>query len=224
MRYHLLIDADDTLWEDSIYFEEVIHNFITFLDHSQLTRAEVRAVLDEVERIMGYGLANFTKSLVETYRRLAEKDLRDEDLEEVRRFSEQLYSHPLHFLHGVKETLDYLLPRHELILLTKGDAEEQRLKIERSGVTDYFKDIIIVQEKNVQAYLSVLEALQAAAKHVWMVGNSPRSDINPALAAGLNAVYIPHPHTWSLEHEEVERVGEGELLILHSFANLQDHF
>ncbi|TMD25271.1 MAG: hydrolase, partial [Chloroflexi bacterium] len=61
-------------------------------------------------------------------------------------------------------------------------------------------------------------------KHTWMVGNSPRSDINPSLAAGLNAVYIPHPHTWRLEHEEVQNTGEGRLLMLSAFAELRTYF
>src|ERR1700693_4423694 len=113
MRYHLLMDADDTLWENNIYFEQAIHTFITFLNHSRLSREEVRAVLDEVERLMGYGSANFTKSLVETYRRLAEKDLQEEDVEQVRRFGEQIRSQPLQLLDGVKETLDYFLPRND---------------------------------------------------------------------------------------------------------------
>src|SRR5437588_5415167 len=121
MRYHLLMDADDTLWENNIYFEQAIHSFMTFLDHSRLSHEEVRAVLDEVERLMGYGAANFTRSLVETYRRLAEKDVQDEDVQQIRQFGEQIRSHPLQLLAGVKETLDYLSPRHELILLTKGD-------------------------------------------------------------------------------------------------------
>src|SRR5260370_3605525 len=133
MHYHLLIDADDTLWENNIYFEQAIHAFIGFLDHSSLTPAEVRAVLDEVEKLMGYGSANFTRSLVETYRRLAEKDLQDEDIQQIRQFGEQIRSHPLQLLDGVKETLNYLSPRHDLILLTKGDIEEQKLKVERSG-------------------------------------------------------------------------------------------
>src|SRR6266480_6570255 len=114
MRYHLLIDADDTLWENNIYFEQAIHAFITFLNHSHRTREEVRAVLDEVERLMGYGAANFTRSLVETYRRLAEKELRDEDLQQVRQFGEALSAHPMQLLDGVKDTLDYLAARHDL--------------------------------------------------------------------------------------------------------------
>lgn len=224
MQSHLLIDADDTLWENNIYFEQAIEAFIAFLNHSQLTPEEVRAVLDEVERLMGYGSVNFTKSLVETYRRLAEKDIQDEDTQRIQQFGEQITSHPLQLLKGVRETLDYLSPRHDLILLTKGDIEEQKLKVERSGIDHYFRHVAIVPEKNVATYHRVVEELHIDSKQTWMVGNSPRSDINPSLAAGLNAVYIPHPHTWRLEHEEIEHIGAGQLLTLSAFVELRTHF
>jgi putative hydrolase of the HAD superfamily len=224
MRLNLIMDADDTLWENNIYFEQAIHSFVTFLDHSRLSREEVRAVLDEVEHLMGYGSVNFTKSLVETYRRLAEKDLHEEDIVQVRRFGEQIRSQPLQLLEGVRETLDYLSPRHDLFLLTKGDSEEQKLKVERSGIEEYFKQVVIVPEKDVNTYQRIVSELQIDPQQAWMVGNSPRSDINPALAAGLNAVYIPHPHTWHLEHEEVQYVEEGRLLTLSTFADLRTSF
>jgi len=224
MRFHLIMDADDTLWENNIYFEQAIHAFITFLDHSRLSREEVRGVLDEVERLIGYGSVNFTKSLVETYLRLAEKDLQEEDIEQVRRFGEQIRTQPLQLLDGVRETLDYLFPRHDLFLLTKGDSEEQKLKVERSGIEEYFNRIVIVPEKDVTTYHRVVNELQIDPQRAWMVGNSPRSDINPALAAGLNAVYIPHPHTWHLEHEEVQNTGERRLLTLSTFADLRTSF
>ncbi len=98
MRYHFLIDADDTLWENNIYFERAIHEFIEFLNHSRLTPDEVRAVIDEFERANGIGSANFTKSLEETYRHLAENEFREEDLQHVRKFGEQIRAHPLEFL------------------------------------------------------------------------------------------------------------------------------
>ena len=224
MRFYLIMDADDTLWENNIYFEQAIHAFVTFLDHSRLSREEVRAVLDEVERLMGYGSVNFTKSLVETYRRLAEKDLQDEDIEQVRRFGEQIRSQPLQLLEGVRETLAYLSSRHNLYLLTKGDSEEQKLKVERSGIEDYFKQVVIVAEKDVSTYHRIVRELQIDPQRSWMIGNSPRSDINPALAAGLNAVYIPHPHTWHFEHEEVQYVEERRLLRLPTFADLRTFF
>ncbi|GAC1655996.1 MAG: HAD family hydrolase [Ktedonobacteraceae bacterium] len=224
MRQHLLIDADDTLWENNIYFEQATHDFITFLNHSHLSHADVQTVIDEAERLMGYGSVNFTKSLVETYRRLAEKDIHDEDIQQVRRFGEQIRSHPIQFLDGVSETLDYLSAHHELFLLTKGDLEEQLFKVEQSGVERLFKQVLVVQEKDVNTYQRMLSQLQLNSKETWMIGNSPRSDINPALAAGLNAVYIPHPHTWHFEHEQVTHVGEGQLLELSNFAELRNHF
>jgi len=84
--------------------------------------------------------------------------------------------------------------------------EEQQLKVERSGVERLFRQVLVVQEKDVNTYKQVSNQLQLNPKETWMIGNSPRSDINPALAAGLNAIYIPHPRTWHLEHEEVVHV------------------
>ncbi|GAC1695154.1 MAG: HAD family hydrolase [Ktedonobacteraceae bacterium] len=224
MRQYLLLDADDTLWENNIYFEQATHDFITFLNHSHLSRAEVQVVIDEAERLMGYGSANFTKSLVETYHHLAEKDIRDEDIQQVQRFGEQIRSHPIQFLDGVSATLDYLSVRHTLFLLTKGDLEEQQFKVEQSGIELLFQQVLVVQEKDVNTYQRIVNQLQLNPREAWMIGNSPRSDINPALAAGLNAVYIPHPHTWHLEHEEVIPAAEGQFLQLASFTELRNHF
>lgn len=224
MYYHLLVDADDTLWENNIYFEQATAAFIAFLDHSQLSPAEVRAVLDEVGRLMGYGATSYSRSLRETYRRLGSQERQDEAFQRIQQFEAQIRSHPLELLVGVKETLDHLAARHALILLTKGDPEEQQLKVERSGCESYFQQIIIVAEKNIATYEQITRELNIPPQQIWMIGNSPRSDINPALAAGCNAVYIPHPHTWSLEHEEIEKRGEGELLTLSTFAELRTHF
>jgi putative hydrolase of the HAD superfamily len=224
MRYHLLIDADDTLWENNIYFEHAIHDFITFLNHSRLTPEEVREVLDDVERHMGYGSANFTRSLVETYRRLAEGGPQDADVQQVRQLGERMRSQPLQLIDGVAETLEYLAARHDLFLFTKGDHEEQQLKVERSGITGYFRQVLIEPEKDVATYRRIVGELEVDPQLSWMVGNSPRSDINPALAAGLKAVYIPHPHTWRLEHEEIEYADEKRVLTLAAFAELQSHF
>ncbi len=215
MRYHLLIDADDTLWENNIYFERAIHEFIEFLNHSRLTPDEVRAVIDEFERANGIGSANFTKSLEETYRHLAENEFHEEDLQHV---------HKLELLDGVEETLEYLSGRHDLILLTKGNREEQLFKVEQSGVERFFREVVVAHEKNVATYEEIVRRLGLDANMTWMIGNSPRSDINPALAAGLRAVFVPHPHTWHMEHEEVTPVDDGRLLTLSRFAELRNYF
>ncbi len=224
MQQHLLIDGDDTLWENNIYFERAIEAFIDFLAHSSLKPPEVRAVLDEIEMTMGYGSKNFAKSLQETYRQLAERAVREEDLERVRSFGEQIMHHPMQVMEGVEETLAYLSPRHRLILLTKGNQDEQRIKIDNSGLAVYFEHTIVVAEKDAATYNQLIHELELDVPNTWMVGNSPRSDINPARNVGLNAVFIPHPHTWHLENQDIVTDGPGKLLQLGSFAELRNHF
>ena len=115
--------------------------------------------------------------------------------------------------------------RHDLTLLTKGHAEEQQLKIDRSGLGDYFRHAEVVPEKDAAAYHALVTRLEMNRTRTWMIGNSPRSDINASLAAGLNAVFIPHHATWRLEHQEIdEEAGPGRLLVLERFRDLGRHF
>jgi putative hydrolase of the HAD superfamily len=227
MRQNLIIDADDTLWENNIYFERAFNEFVEFLGHSSLAPAEVRAVLDEIEdattKIHGYGSLNFARNLRECYRHLAEGDVRDEDIETVMGFAERILECPMEVIEGVPETLEYLSLRHDLTLFTKGHPEEQKLKVERSGLAVFFAHTAIVKEKDRAAYHKLAEERAMAPEHTWMIGNSPKSDVNPALEAGLNAVYVPHPHTWGLEKEEIRR-GNGRLLVVEKFADLRGHF
>ena len=226
-RQFLLIDGDDTLWENNIYFEQAIEAFIDFVGHSTMTREQVRAALDEVERmnvhVHGYGSAAFTKNLQQTYERLAERDVQPQDIEHVMQLGQRIAGQPLTLIPEVAETINYLAGRHDLMLVTKGHPEEQRLKIERSGLESLFTATAVVHEKAVDTYRAIAKERQLDPTRTWMIGNSPRSDINPALQAGLNAVFIPNEHTWRLEKEEVAPT-DGRLLILQRFGELRAHF
>lgn len=221
---HLLFDGDDTLWENNVYFERAITGFIAFLAHSTLSAEEVREVLDEIERGMGYGSAAFARSLEATFRRLAEREVTPGELARVHAFAEEVRSHPLELVSGVEETLTYLAPRHDLVLVTKGEVDEQRLKIEASGLEPLFRRAVIVPEKNAATYRRLLDELALDAERTWMIGNSPRSDINPALAAGMHAVFVPHPDTWRLEHEAIQPVPGRSLLTIQRLADLREVF
>ena len=226
-RQHLIIDADDTLWENNIYFERAFDEFVDFLSHSSLSAIEVRGVLDEIEivnnKIHGYGTANFARNLRECYHRLAERDVLAEDLDRVMSLTEQIVSHPIELIPGVDETLEYLSSRHDLTLFTKGNQEEQKLKLDRSGLAIYFGHTAIVKEKDAASYSALIRDRNLDPDLAWMIGNSPKSDINPALEVGIGAVFVPHEHTWRLEHEDV-RETTGRLLQLASFSELRDYF
>jgi putative hydrolase of the HAD superfamily len=225
----LLIDADDTLWANNVYFERAIANFISFLNHQEFTPGEVREVLNEVERECivkhGYGLHSFMHALEDTFERIAVEPLTPALHETIHGFAHAIAEHPIEPFEGVPETLDYLAGRHHLIMVTKGNVIEQSGKVERSGLKSYFSVIEVVAEKDPPTFRSVVEKYGLAKDQTWMIGNSPKSDINPALAAGLNAVFIPHDMTWILEQDEVKRDGtSGTLLTIERFAELQAHF
>ncbi len=223
---HLLIDADDTLWENNIYFERAFDEFADFLNHSTLSREEVREIFNQLElgtvAAKRYGALAFTESLRACYRQLSERDVNQNDIQTVMRFGERILEQDIELLPGVEETLRDLSPRHQLILYTKGNTEEQQLKIDRSGLAAYFDFVLIVPEKDVEGYRSAVAELGLITELAWMIGNSPKSDINPALAAGLGAVHIPHERTWSLEHQEL--VSGERFLTLVRFADLLNHF
>lgn len=227
MSLHLFVDADDTLWENNKFFEEAFAEFVDFLDHSSLSAVQVRAVLDEIEcvnnKIHGYGAANFARNLRECYERLAERDIVESDLQRILRFGEELARHPIEIIEGVEETLDYLCRRHRLTLCTKGHPEEQKLKIERSGLARYFEHTAIVPEKDAGCYRALMEERRTGPETTWMIGNSPKSDIYPALEAGLGAVYVPHPRTWHLEQAPLPN-GHKRFLVVENFADLKRYF
>jgi putative hydrolase of the HAD superfamily len=225
----LLIDADDTLWENNIYFERAIARFISFLNHHSYTAEEVRGILNEVERECiikhGYGMHSFAHALVDTFERISLEPITPDLHQEIIGFAHSIADHPVEILTGVPATLAYLSQRHHLILLTKGAMAEQSGKVERSGLKDYFAAVEIVAEKDSGTYRDVVSKYGLGHGTTWMVGNSPKSDINPALAAGLNAVFVPHGNTWILEHEELaEAERPSRLLVVERFADLTEHF
>jgi len=225
----LLIDADDTLWENNIYFERAIARFISFLNHHEFSPEQVREVLNDVERECivkhGYGLHSFSHALVDTFERLSVRPVTPELHTQITSFAHSVADHAIEFLPDVPQTLQYLSERHHLILVTKGALEEQSGKIERSGLKEYFAATEIVSEKDCAAYQTLVEKHDLARSSSWMIGNSPKSDVNPALAAGLHAVFVPHGDTWILEHDEVNAASPPQrLLIVGSFAELREHF
>ena len=226
-RQNLIVDADDTLWENNIYFESAFDDFCDFLAHSTLSSTEVRAVLDEIETVNskahGYGTVNFARNLTECYHKLVEREVGAEDLARIMSFTERILQHPIEIIPGVEETLEYLSGRHSLTLFTKGDPEEQKLKLDRSGLGIYFGHTAIVKEKDARSYAALIRERALDAAHTWMIGNSPKSDVNPALEAGIHAVFVPHERTWVLEKEEL-REGPGRLLKLARFEELKEYF
>jgi putative hydrolase of the HAD superfamily len=225
----LLIDADDTLWENNIYFERAIAAFISYLDHRKYTREQVREKLNDVEREnvreYGYGLVSFRRALITCFERLSTEPVTPEKHERILSFAQSIADQDIALLEGVAATLPILAARHRLILVTKGNQDEQLDKLARSGLAHHFSAVEVPREKDPGAYQALCEKYRLDRPTTWMIGNSPRSDINPALACGLHAVYIHHPNTWVLEHDSLDPAPAGRhLLEVESFGDLVKWF
>ena len=225
----LLIDADDTLWENNIYFERAIAAYISYLDHLPHTPQQVREALNQAERetilTHGYGLHSFTQSLISCFEELTAAPVSDQQHKLIRGFAQTIADQEIELLPGVAELIPELAARHRLILMTKGSQAEQADKLARSGLAQFFTGVEIVAEKNPAAYADVVVRHQCEPHSTWMIGNSPKSDINPAIAAGLHAVFIFHKDTWVLEHAEIDTAPEGQqLLEVESFQKLATIF
>jgi putative hydrolase of the HAD superfamily len=225
-RQNLLIDADDTLWENNIYFERVIAAAQEMLRPLGVDPLAFRSHLNATELrhipIYGYGTLNFARSLVETLEAFHPEGADGSVSLRVRELAVAILEHPIEVIDGVGPTLEYLSERHVLFLVTKGDPQEQARKIEASRLRRYFREVEIVADKNASVFRDLLNTRGWDPDRTWMIGNSRRSDIHPALAAGMSAVYIPHPHTWVLEHEDP--VEHERLLELERFSDLTNHF
>jgi putative hydrolase of the HAD superfamily len=226
-RQHLIFDADDTLWENNVYFEQAFDDFCAYLDHSALTPAEIRSILDEIEiennKIHGYGAVNFGRNLSQCYLHLAERAVEEHDLKRVTALAHRILQQEIELRPGVEETLPFLAEKHDLTLFTKGETAEQNRKIDLSGLRPLFSHCEVVKEKNRDAYAELAKSRGFDVERTWMIGNSPKSDINPSLAAGLRAVFVPHPQTWTLEREEIRNV-EGRLVVVNQFRDLLNLF
>lgn len=221
----ILLDADDTLWENNVYFERAIAAFISFLDHATHTPEEVRQHLNAVERRTiakrGYGTESFRISLIRCFEEISKTTPSESQHLSIMRFVDTIVSAEVELIDGVQQALTTLARDHRLILMTKGNRLEQLEKLRRSGLAPLFTAAEVVPEKTAAAYKDVGRAHGCEAKHTWMVGNSPRSDVNPALKAGFHAVYIPHPATWVLERDELAvPSADQHLLILDRLSEL----
>jgi len=203
----LAFDADDTLWDCQSWFDDVERRCCELLS-PWATPREVSEGLVNTERknllLTGYGTKAFTLSLIENAVRVTREQLTGDIVQQLLDMGKELLEFPTTPLPEVEETLKRLAEqrRYRLVVFTKGELMDQEAKLQRSGLEQYFSHMETVSNKTEREYRQLCENLNVAPEQTVMIGNSFRSDIAPALAAGAWAVHIPYHVVWAMEKSE----------------------
>lgn len=226
MRHNIKViafDADDTLWSNEPFFQEVERKYTELLSDYGSAK-EISAELFKTEmgnlECLGYGAKAFTISMIETALRISAQKVPAEKIQEIILLGKSLLEMPIELLPGVEDTLKALKAQggYRLVVATKGDLLDQERKLKRSGLTPYFDHIEIMSDKTEKEYSRLLQVLQVAPEEFLMIGNSLKSDIQPVLAIGGYGVHIPFEVMW--QHEVVETFAHSRLEQMKSTAEL----
>lgn len=200
----IAFDADDTLFVNEPYFQEVEQKFCTlmsdYLSHQGLSQELFKTEIANLE-LYGYGIKGYILSMIEAAMKISNKTISIEIIEKIVEYGKELLQKQIELLDGVEETLAALHGKYKLIVATKGDLLDQRRKLHNSGLGHYFHHIEVMSDKKEKDYHDLLNRLEINPNEFFMIGNSLKSDILPVLEIGGYAVHIPFHTTW--EHEKI---------------------
>jgi putative hydrolase of the HAD superfamily len=198
-------DADDTLWHNMKFYDLTEARFAALLaDFAEPALLSERLLAAEREnlKLYGFGIKGFTLSMIETAIQVTAGRVPADVIAQILDAGRDMLSHPVEPLPFVHQALETLAPTHRLVLVTKGDLFDQERKVAASGLGEYFSAVEIVSDKTANTYLRIFNQHGDGPEKSLMVGNSLKSDVVPALAAGAWGVFVPHEINWALEHDE----------------------
>ena len=201
-------DADDTLWQNESFFRLTQTRFAELLadtaDPDHLTERLEAADRRNLGHY-GFGVKGFMLSMIETAIEVTEGRVAAPVIAEIMAAGREMLAHPVQLLPHARKTVEALASNYRVLLITKGDLLHQETKLAQSGLGDLFHGVEIVSHKTPEIYSRVFARHGHGADRAMMVGNSLKSDVLPALAAGAHGVHVPHPLTWALEHADPPR-------------------
>lgn len=201
----IAFDADDTLWDNELFFQEAEQNFCALLEDYLPQHTVSRELLHtEIKNITlyGYGIKAFMLSMIETAIRITNHNIKVSAIEKIISYGQELLEKPVILIDHVEDVLKALQPKYRLVMATKGDLIDQERKLKKSGLAGYFHHIEIMSEKKEPDFEKLIKHLDIQPNEFMMIGNSIKSDILPVLTLGGHGIHIPYHVTW--EHEKAD--------------------
>ncbi|MCK5065725.1 MAG: HAD family hydrolase [Candidatus Fermentibacteraceae bacterium] len=220
----LILDADDTLWESALFFERTEHDFLELMHSLGFEREPIRNIVHsrDIARlaVTGYGARPYISTLLQILTELI-PEVPSWVHATFRDIKSALLEHPVILMPGVVETLHTIQSQPvTTVVYTMGEQEHQHNKFMRSGLEQLVDGIRIVSEKTVANLEDLITHYNMTPDRCILVGNSPRSDINPALSLGIQAVHIVRDRTWAAEREDF--INPGLVRTIERFNELLD--
>lgn len=233
MKQNILFDLDDTLIYCNKYFNLISDQFADLMTQwfssYGIERDELMAKHSEIDianvKIHGFKSDHFPQSFIETYRYFSHLTGRQTSAKEEKLLWDlglSVYDQEVEPYPFMDETLDALEQSgHRLHLYTGGDPVIQKRKIERMNLERFFQDRIYIRmHKNTDALREILRAGRFDEDRTWMIGNSLRTDVLPALECGLHAIYMKREDEWMFNILNVDTTPRGAMLTLTELADV----
>jgi putative hydrolase of the HAD superfamily len=216
-------DADDTLWENELYyrqardeFQALIHDHLLANGRPEGAPADLDDLVEATERrnlpYYGFGVMSFILSLIETAVEVTSGCINSTDIGRLLAIAKRMISAEVELFDQVEDVLADLYGSCPMVLITKGDLLHQGAKVDRSGLKRYFAAVEVVADKTPEVYAAILQRQGVAPERFVMVGNSMRSDILPVVALGGRGVYVPNAGTWAYENVAPPEEAGGRIL------------
>jgi putative hydrolase of the HAD superfamily len=205
----VIFDGDDTLWETQLFYVHAKKRFFRQMERLGFDVIEAEQRFERIDidnvRLLGFSKGRFPKSMSETYQALSmdyQKPVDKHIKKQVEMIGYSAFGKKPRVFSGVTEVLGTLRATQlKIILATKGDQGVQQEKISSSNLRSYFDHIYIFPGKGERDLKRIVNECNLDPKVSWSIGNSMKSDINPALKIGMTAIWIPR-RTWGFEEEE----------------------
>jgi putative hydrolase of the HAD superfamily len=221
---YIFFDADDTLWENEQYFRAAEAKFIELLaDYT--TPEGVQDMLWRKQEdnipLFGYGSKTYMIGMTDAALELCGGTLPEHIYYGIKKIITDLAFHELEIIEGVKETLEALQGRYELIVATKGDLPEQMGKFRSSGLSQYFHHCEVMENKDEKNWLEVAAKHNLRPEELLMIGNSVKSDIAPVVSLGGWAIHTPHEVVWV--HEMMDMPQNDRIVEVKNITEILDY-
>lgn len=231
----ILFDLDDTLVHCNKYFDFVIDQFIdlmlTWYSGHGLNAQDIKQKQLQIDlagiHIHGFMPDRFPKSFVETYQWFAAQYNRPTSVKEeswLLQLGHTVYEYTAEPYPLMNETLDHLQQAgHRLFLYTGGDATIQMKKVKDLSLDTYFDDRIFVTVHKTREYMeTIMNEQRFDRDHTWMIGNSIKTDVLPALHAGIHSIHIPVQQDWEYNTGTIDITPKGAFYQLNSLQEVPD--